>query len=48
MPMGQNLTNPGLKALQALLYRLITAPEGVAAGLAAEQRVGARGARPFD
>ena len=36
MPMGQNPTNPGLKALQALLYRLITAPEGVAAGLAAE------------
>jgi hypothetical protein len=36
MPMGQNLTNPGLEALQALLYRLITAPEGVAAGLAAE------------
>jgi hypothetical protein len=36
MPMGQNLTNPGLPALQALLYRLITAPEGVAAGFAAE------------
>jgi len=34
--MGRNLTNPGLRALQALLYRLITAPEGVAAGLAAE------------
>jgi Putative DNA-binding domain len=37
MPMGQNPTNPGLKTLQALLYRLITAPEGVAAGLAAER-----------
>jgi hypothetical protein len=36
MSMGRNLTNPGLRALQALLYRLITAPEGVAAGLAAE------------
>ena len=40
MQMGQNLTNPGLKALQALLYRLITAPEGVAAGLAAERASG--------
>ena len=40
MPMGQNPTNPGLKALQALLYRLITAPEGVAAGLAAERASG--------
>jgi len=37
MPVGQNLTNSGLKDLQALLYRLITAPEGVAAGLAAER-----------
>jgi hypothetical protein len=40
MPMGQNPTNPGLKDLQALLYRLITAPEGVAAGLAAERALG--------
>ena len=40
MPVGQNLTNPGLKNLQALLYRLITAPEGVAAGLAAERALG--------
>jgi hypothetical protein len=45
MPVGQNLTNPGLKNLQALLYRLITAPEGVAAGLAAER---ARGAALLD
>ena len=37
MPMGQSLTNPGLEALQGLLYRLITAPEGVAAGLADER-----------
>ena len=37
MQVGQNLTNPALKNLQALLYRLITAPEGVAAGLAAER-----------
>ncbi len=38
MPVGQNLTHPGgLESLQALLYRLITAPEGVAAGLAAER-----------
>jgi hypothetical protein len=41
MPVGQNLTNSGLKNLQALLYRLITAPEGVAAGLAAERALGA-------
>lgn len=40
MPVGQNLTNAGLKDLQALLYRLITAPEGVAAGLAAERPPG--------
>jgi hypothetical protein len=40
MPMSQNPTNPGLKALQALLYRLITAPEGVAAGLADERASG--------
>jgi hypothetical protein len=39
MPVSQNLTNSGLKGLQALLYRLITAPEGVAAGLAAEPRL---------
>ena len=37
MPVGQNLTNPSLENLQALLYRLITAPEGVAAGLDAER-----------
>jgi hypothetical protein len=36
MPVGRNLTNPGLKDLQVLLYRLITAPEGVTSGLAAE------------
>ncbi|HEY2523937.1 MAG TPA: DNA-binding domain-containing protein [Candidatus Binataceae bacterium] len=38
--MGQDPTDPidpDLKDLQALLYRLITAPEGVAAGLAAER-----------
>ena len=40
IPMGQSLTNPGLAGLQALLYRLITAPEGVAAGLAAESAEG--------
>jgi hypothetical protein len=40
MPVGQNVTNPGLENLQALLYRLITAPEGVAAGLAAERALG--------
>lgn len=40
MPVGQNLTNPGLKDLQTLLYRLITAAEGVAAGLAAERPPG--------
>ena len=40
MPVGQNVTNPGLENLQALLYRLITAPEGVAAGLAAERAPG--------
>ncbi len=40
MQVGQNLTNSGLKSLQALLYRLITAPEGVAAGLAAERARG--------
>lgn len=32
-----------LKDLQALLYRLITAPSGVAEGLAAERELGARG-----
>ncbi len=37
MLVGQNLTNASLKDLQALLYRLITAPEGVTAGLAAER-----------
>jgi hypothetical protein len=45
MPVGQNVTNPGLKDLQKLLYRLITAPEGVAAGLAAER---ARGPTSLD
>ena len=40
MRVGQNLTNPDLKNLQALLYRLITAPEGVAAGLVAEPALG--------
>jgi hypothetical protein len=37
MPVGRNLTNPNLKQLQTQLYRLITAPEGVAAGLADER-----------
>jgi len=45
MPVDQNLKNPGLANLQALLYRLITAPEGVAAGLAAER---ARGPAALD
>jgi hypothetical protein len=36
MPVDQNLKSPDLKHLQALLYRLITAPEGVAEGLVAE------------
>jgi hypothetical protein len=40
MPVGQNLKSPDLKHLQALLYRLITAPEGVAEGLAAERALG--------
>jgi hypothetical protein len=42
MRVSRNPTNPGLKNLQALLYRLITAPEGVAAGLAAERARGPR------
>jgi hypothetical protein len=45
MQVGQNPTDPtdpDLKDLQALLYRLITAPEGVAAGLAAERAPGPR------
>ena len=37
MQVAQNLTNAPLAKLQALLYRLIAAPEGVAAGLAAER-----------
>jgi hypothetical protein len=37
MQVAQNLTNASLAELQALLYRLIAAPEGVAAGLAAER-----------
>jgi hypothetical protein len=45
MRVSRNPTNPGLENLQALLYRLITAPEGVAAGLAAER---ARGSRALD
>src|SRR3984893_12694581 len=40
MPVGQNLKNPELKNLQALLFRLITAPEGVAEALAAERALG--------
>ena len=40
MQVGQNPTDPELRDLQALLYRLITAPEGVAAGLAAERAPG--------
>lgn len=40
MQVSQNLTNPGLEKLQARLYRLITAPEGVASGLAAERARG--------
>jgi hypothetical protein len=45
MQVGQNPTDPDLRDLQALLYRLITAPEGVAAGLAAEH---APGPKTFD
>lgn len=45
MRVSRNPTNRGLENLQALLYRLITAPEGVAAGLAAER---ARGSRALD
>lgn len=41
MPVSEDLKNLGLRDLQALLYRLITAPEGVTQGLAAE-----RGLRP--
>ncbi len=37
MQVAQNLTNAPLAKLQALLYRLIAAPEGVAAGIAAER-----------
>jgi hypothetical protein len=37
MPVGRNLTHPSLRKIQARLYGLITAPEGVAAGLAAER-----------
>ena len=37
MQVAHNLTNAPLAKLQALLYRLIAAPEGVAAGLAAER-----------
>jgi hypothetical protein len=40
MQVSQNLTNPGLEQLQARLYRLITAPEGVTSGLAAERARG--------
>jgi hypothetical protein len=40
IPVGRNLTNGGLENLQSLLYRLITAPEGVAAGLAGESASG--------
>jgi hypothetical protein len=36
MQVAQNLTNVPLAELQALLYRLIAAPEGVATGLAVE------------
>lgn len=45
MRVSRNPTNPSLENLQALLYRLITAPEGVAAGLAAEV---ARGSMALD
>lgn len=37
MPVSEDLKNSGLRDLQALLYRLITAPEGVTQGLAAER-----------
>ncbi|HZZ07411.1 MAG TPA: DNA-binding domain-containing protein [Candidatus Binataceae bacterium] len=40
MPVDQNLKSTDLKHLQALLYRLITAPEGIAQGLAAEREFG--------
>jgi len=40
MQVGQDPTDLDLKDLQALLYRLITAPEGVAAGFAAERSPG--------
>jgi hypothetical protein len=40
MPVGKNLKSLDLKHLQALLYRLITAPEGIAEGLAAERALG--------
>jgi hypothetical protein len=36
MRVARNLTNSSLTEIQALLYRLITAPQGVAAGLIAE------------
>jgi len=42
MQVGQDPTDPDLRDLQALLYRLVTAPEGVAAGLAAERTPGPR------
>jgi hypothetical protein len=42
---GRNRTDADLGDLQALLYRLITTPEGVAAGLAAER---APGPKTFD
>jgi hypothetical protein len=45
MRVSRSPTNPALENLQALLYRLITAPEGVAAGLAAER---ARGSSMLD
>jgi len=40
MQVGRSVTNGDLKNLQSLLYRLITAPEGVAAGLGAERPPG--------
>jgi hypothetical protein len=45
MRVSRSPTNPALENLQSLLYRLITAPEGVAAGLAAER---ARGSSMLD
>jgi hypothetical protein len=48
MQVSQNPTDPDLRDLQALLYRLITAPEGVAAGLEAERAHGRSAAADLD